>query len=333
MLTSHRDLVGRVVCVTGGAGFIGSHLVDRLISEGAAHVVVIDNFWLGRSENLDSAILSKKVTVYREDIELKSALEYIFEEQSIDIVFNCATKALNYSFVNPSNAYLTNVIGVVNLLELQRKKKFRSLCHFSTSEVYGTAQYEPIDEKHPISPTTTYAAGKAAADLALESYVKMFGLDAFIVRPFNNFGPRQNYLGNLAAIIPSTVRRILSNKPPQLNGSGKQCRDFIYVSDTVESVIQLFPLLSSGDVVNVSSRNKIAMDVLVAKICNHMNYSGEVIYGPERQSDVLCHDGCVKKLTSMIDMVPTNFDVALRNTVDWYVERINRDDSINNFSA
>ena len=158
-----RDpLTNKTILVTGGAGFIGSHLVDQLIQVGVAEVVVIDNLFLGTEENLKDSMASGKVTLYRDDAELTSSLEYIFARHAIDVVFNLATKALNYSFLNPANAFDTNVKVVLNLLELQRRGLFKTLCHFSTSEVYGTAVYEPMDELHPRNPTTTYAAGKAA---------------------------------------------------------------------------------------------------------------------------------------------------------------------------
>ena len=191
---NRQSVKNKSVLVTGGAGFIGSHLVDAIIAEGAKDVIIVDNLFLGSEENIRDAV-SKGAIFYNEDIEFETSVTYIFERHNIDIVFNCATKALNYSFVNPANAFDTNVKGILNLLEHQRKGHFKTLCHFSTSEVYGTAVYEPMDENHPKAPTTTYAAGKAAADLAVESYVNMFGLDAFIVRPFNNYGPRQNYKG------------------------------------------------------------------------------------------------------------------------------------------
>ena len=165
----------RTSLVTGGAGFIGSHLVDKLIEGKANKVIALDNMFLGSEDNLNSAP-KLGAGFIKDDIEFASSLEYILKNEKIDIVFNCATKALNYSFVNPSNAFNTNINGILNLLEFQRQGLFESLCHFSTSEVYGTAIYEPMDEEHPKNPTTLYAAGKASADLALESYVQMFDL-------------------------------------------------------------------------------------------------------------------------------------------------------------
>jgi len=309
------------ILVTGGAGFIGSHLVDQLLEAGAKEIIVVDNMFLGSERNLTSALM-KGVKLYKDDIEIPSSLEYIFNAHKIDIVFNCATKALNYSFVNPKNAFDTNVNGTLNLLEHQRKGSFNTLVHFSTSEVYGTAVYEPMDERHPINPTTTYAAGKAAADLAVKSYVNMFNLDSFIVRPFNNYGPRQNHIGFMAGIIPITAYKILKGQRPEIHGTGLQSRDFIFVQDTVDAIIKLYPKMEAADSINISTDGQISVLDLINQIVKELNYTGEILNKPARGADVECHNASNLKIKSMIDYQLTPFDIGLKKTIAWYVENI-----------
>lgn len=308
---------GKVVLVTGGAGFIGSHLVDRLIADGAKQVIIVDNLFLGSEDNIQEALANGAV-FYNEDIEYKESLEYVFDAHQVDVVFNLATKALNYSFINPGNAFTTNVTGTVNLLELQRKGKFKSLCHFSTSEVYGTAVYEPMDEAHPKAPTTTYAAGKAAADLAVESYVNMFEVDAFIVRPFNNYGPKQNHKGLLAGVIPITAWRIQNNIEPELYGKGNQSRDFIYVMDTVDAVVKLYTVMPAGESVNISTDNCVTIEELLAKIIAYYDYQGELVRKEARGADVLTHNASNAKVKELISYNLTSFEDGLAETLDWY---------------
>jgi len=317
-----RNIAGERVLVTGGAGFIGSHMVDRLLLAGATEVVVIDNLFLGSEDNLQDSMKSGKVTLYRDDAEITTSLGYIFERHQIGAVFNCATKALNYSFLNPAAAFDTNVKVALNLLEFQRRGAFATLCHFSTSEVYGSAVYEPMDELHPRNPTTTYAAGKAAADLAVESYVRMFDLDSFIVRPFNNYGPRQNHRGLMAGVIPVTAWRILQGGKPELHGDGKQSRDFIFVEDTVDAVTKLFGILPAGESVNISTDNQVTIAELIDRIVAHMSYTGEVLRKPARKADVLTHIASNEKVRSLIDYNLTAFDVGLARTLDWYAQRL-----------
>jgi len=314
-------IANSTILVTGGAGFIGSHIVDRLITEGAKEVVVVDNMFLGSEDNLKNA-MDKGAILHKDDIEIPSSVDYIFEKHDIDIVFNCATKALNYSFVNPKNAFDTNVNGVLNILEHQRKGSFKTLVHFSTSEVYGTAIYEPMDEKHPINPTTTYAAGKAAADIAVNSWVSMYDIDAFIVRPFNNYGPRQNHKGYMAGIIPITAYRILNNINPEIHGTGLQSRDFIYVLDTVDAIIKLYSKMKKGDSINISTDGQVSMKKVIQQIVSIMEYKGEVLQKEARGADVECHNACNKKVKSLIDYNLTSFDDGLKKTIEWYQENI-----------
>lgn len=309
------------ILVTGGAGFIGSHLVDRLFKDGAKEIIIIDNLFTGSEDNLDEAFKNNLI-LYKDDIELYGSLEYIFEKHDINIVFNCATKALNYSFNNPKNAFDTNTTGILNLLEFQRKKAFKTLVHFSTSEVYGSAIYEPMDEDHPLKPTTTYAAGKAAADIALETYVRVYGLDSIIVRPFNNYGPRQNYKGYLAAIIPITAWKILNGISPEIHGTGKQSRDFIYVLDTIDAIMKIYDKLKSGESVNISTDGQVSVTTVIEKICDIMNYKGKVLHKKARISDVECHNASNEKIKTMIDYQLTDFDTGLKKSLNWYEKNI-----------
>ena len=311
---------GARILVTGGAGFIGSHLADRLITEGADKVIVIDNLFLGNLENLKGAQKQGAIFIC-DDAEIPGVLDYIIKDNGIDIVFNCATKALNYSFINPSNAFMTNVNIISILLELLRAERFNTLCHFSSSEVYGSAMYEPMDEKHHMNPTTTYASGKAAADLMLFSYVKQYELDAFIMRPFNNYGPRQNFQGPLAGVIPMTVKHILSGEPPEIHGTGEQSRDYIFVLDTVNAVIKLYDILGKGDVVNVSSNGQITINDLVSSIAKEMDYSGEILRKEARTADVFCHNASNEKMRRFIDFSPISLQEGLKQTIAWYREQ------------
>ena len=132
----------------------------------------------------------------------------VMEKEQTEVVFNMATIALNYSFFNPFDAYMVNVQIANTLLELMSMGVFKTLIHTSSSEAYGTARYSPMDEEHPTDPTTPYAAGKAAADMMVHSFSKVMDMDIAIIRPFNNYGPRQNAEGPLAGIIPATAKRI-----------------------------------------------------------------------------------------------------------------------------
>jgi len=320
----NREIKNSVILVTGGAGFIGSNLVDRLIREEAKEVIVIDNLFCGREENLSLSSCKKNMFFYNDDAEYMSSLEYIFDKHKIDIVVNCATKALNYSFVNPSNSFNVNTNIVINLLELLRKKKYKTLCHFSTSEVYGSAVYEPMDELHPKNPMTLYAAGKAAADIAVETYVRMFNVDAFIFRPFNNYGPRQNYHGYMAAVIPITAYRIFNSQKPVVYGTGEQSRDFIFVDDTIDALIKIFPLIHTGETVNVSTDNQILIIDVIKKVCELMDYRGEIDFLPARPADVKCHNADNSKIKSLIEYKLTPFDEGMAKTIDWYKKEFAR---------
>ena len=315
------SIKGKNILVTGGAGFIGSHLCDALLEKGAGKVVCLDNFFLGKMENLEDALTHENFVLYRDDARNFGVVEAIIEREGIEVVFNMATIALNYSFFNPFDAYMVNVSIANTLLELLKIGKYKTLIHTSSSEAYGTAQYSPMDENHPTDPTTPYAAGKAAADIMVHSFAKVLPLDIAIVRPFNNYGPRQNAEGPLAGIIPATAKRLKNGGKPVIHGDGEQTRDFIYVKDTVRGLIMAYENENSrGQIMNLGSGKDISMNHLLQEICDYMGYQGEWEHHVSRTSDVrkLCAD--ITKARKLIGFEPEMpFEKGIRETLDWYM--------------
>ncbi len=314
------SIKGKKVMVTGGAGFIGSHLCDELLARKAAKVVCIDNFFLGKMENLSDALKHDNFILYRDDARHFGVMQAIIEKEEIEVVFNLATIALNYSFFNPFDAYMVNVQIANTLLELLQMNAYKTLIHTSSSEAYGTAQYSPMDENHPTNPTTPYAAGKAAADMMVHSFSKVLNMDISIVRPFNNYGPRQNAEGPLAGIIPATAKRIKNGRKPMVQGDGAQTRDFIYVKDTVCGLLLAYEKETSrGQIINLGSGIDISMNSLLQDICDYMGYSGEWEHQPERTSDVRSLCANIQKAEKLLGFKPQmNFHDGLRETLDWY---------------
>lgn len=311
------------ILVTGGAGFIGSHLCDALLDAGAAKVVCLDNFFLGKEENIIEAQKQGNFILYRDDARQLGVLQSIIEKEKINIVYNMATIALNYSFFNPSDAYMVNVEIANNLLTLMRLGLFQTLIHISSSEAYGTAQYSPMDENHPLHPTTPYAAGKASVDLMLLSFSYITSLDIRIIRPFNNYGPRQNAEGNLAAIIPATARRINMGLLPIVEGDGEQTRDFIYVSDTVRGLLLAYEKEGArGKIINLGSGKEISINNLLKGICDYMNYIGKWEHRTSRSSDVRRLCASIGIAESILDFKPqVSFEEGIKKTLDWYIEK------------
>ncbi len=314
------SIADKNVLVTGGAGFIGSHLCDELLDREAAKVVCVDNFFLGKQENIEQAVQHENFVLYRDDARHFGVMQSIIEKEKIDVVFNMATIALNYSFFNPFDAYMVNVEIANTLLELLKIGAYKTLIHTSSSEAYGTAKYSPMDENHPTDPTTPYAAGKAAADIMVHSFSKVLDLDISIVRPFNNYGPRQNAEGPLAGIIPATAKRIKNGGKPMVQGDGEQTRDFIYVKDTVRGLMLAYEKEESrGQIINLGSGKDMSMNALLQGISDYMGYTGEWEHQPERTSDVrnLCAD--IKKAKELLGFEPlVDFESGIKETLDWY---------------
>ena len=282
----------------------------------------MDNFFLGNIKNIEDALKSdqKKVALYKEDATNVFSMTNIIHAEQPDVIVNFATKALLYSFENPAEAFNVNTQIIINLLDALRLKKYGRLVHISTSEVFGSASSEKINEEHPLQPETTYAAGKASADLAIRSYLKMFDLDVLVIRPFNNYGPKQNDKA-LAALIPITIRKILNNEAPTIEGTGLQTRDFIYVEDTVRLIKKFIdhPYTLVEKFYNIGSGAETSIVSLVQEICQLMNYEGDITYKPKRIADVQRHLADTARLKSVFpDFQPTPLIFGLKKTIEWY---------------
>ncbi len=318
------SLKNKSVMVTGGAGFIGSHLVDQIIKHNPESVTVIDNFFLGKTSNLveaqrifpDLSILNKDASIYEEMTQL-------LEGECIDVAFNLAVIPLPASIERPAWTFKHNIDIAITACELARNDYVKTLIHFSSSEVYGSSIYAPMDENHPLNGTTTYAVSKAASDLLVLAYHKMYNIDTAIIRPFNNFGPRQNE-GSYAGVIPITIKRILGGMSPVIYGYGKQTRDYIYVTDTAKAAIDIYDSARSrGRALNIASGREISIEYLVHQISNYMNWKKGIVYEKERQGDVKRHIANVFLAEDLLDFRPSiSFEEGLKKTIDWYKEHL-----------
>ncbi|MGA2406155.1 MAG: GDP-mannose 4,6-dehydratase [Bacteroidales bacterium] len=319
------SLLGKNVLVTGGAGFIGSHLCDTLLTDSCNSVIAVDNLFLGKEKNLELAKEHKNFIFINADITDYELIKSIIYDNSIDIIFHLAVVPLEISLENPIWCFDENVKMTENILEIIRLSEHKiTLIAYSSSEVYGSALYVPMDENHPMLAHTPYAASKVASDMMVYSYIKTFNIEAAIVRPFNNYGPRQNE-GSYAAVIPLTIKRILKGEKPVIYSDGKQTRDFIYVKDTAYWTLEIFNNENTrGEIINLSSGKQTEIANIIQIICNEMNYSGSIERRPLRNGDVRCHQGSMDKAKNIINFnYDNNLIITIKNTIDWYKENIN----------
>jgi NAD dependent epimerase/dehydratase len=222
--------MNKKILVTGGGGFIGSHLIETLIKNGYSVRTIVpynpDNSW-GWIDSFEPN-MKKNLEVISGDICDQNLVIKLVK--NVDIIFHLAALiSIPYSYLSPRSYISTNIIGTLNLLEAIKISNVELFVQTSTSEVYGSSQYSPIDEKHPLNAQSPYAATKIASDQLALSYYRSFDLPVSIIRPFNTFGPRQS----LRAFIPTIITQILSNKKKIRLGNLNSKRDFSYVSDTV----------------------------------------------------------------------------------------------------
>jgi len=244
---------------------------------------------------------------------------------TIDVVFDLAVIPLNTSLKYPQYSFETTVLITSIFCELLREGHFETLLHFSSSEAYGSARTVPMSEDHPLDPHTPYAAAKAAGDHLVRSYVATFGVDALIIRPFNNYGPRQTDQ-QYAPIIPIMLRCVFEERVFSIFGDGQQTRDYIYVTDTARAVLDLYKRFpESGQVVNVASGQEISVVDLKTKIERVLGREVPCQYLDPRPGDVRRHRADITLLKSLIDFEPEiSIEEGLARTAEFYRERVNR---------
>ncbi|MBI2672549.1 GDP-mannose 4,6-dehydratase [Candidatus Woesearchaeota archaeon] len=320
------SLKNKSIVVTGGAGFIGSHLVDALIKEEPEKIIVVCNFSLGKKENLKEAEENfQNLKIINQSVADYKSVKKIFENEGVDITYNLAVIPLPASLEDPLGSTLENLKMIINVCELLRKGFFKKLINFSSSEAYGTARKVPMNEEHPLNPETPYAASKAGGDLIVDSYFRTFKLPVATLRPFNNYGPRQN-AGKFAGIIPLTIKRIMNNENIVINGDGEQTRDFIFVTDTAKAAVE-FGKNSNviGKTINVASGREISINYLIELIKKEFNYKGEVTYGPERPGDVRRHFADISLAKKILGFEPSvKIEDGIKVTCDWYKKNLSK---------
>ena len=306
------------ILVTGAEGFIGSHLTELLVEKGYSVKAFVRYNFTNNWGWLESSKYLKDIEIYTGDVR---DYDSVYDSmKDVDVVFHLAALiGIPYSYVSPLAYIKTNTEGTYNILEAGRKLGVDRIVVTSTSEIYGTAQYVPIDEKHPYNPQSPYAASKASADHLALSYYRSFGTPVTIIRPFNTYGPRQS----ARAIIPTIVTQILSGKTQIKLGNLEPTRDLNYVKDTANGFVTVgLHEKTIGDVYNIGSGREISIGELVQKIIDLLGRHVEIVQDEQRvrpeKSEVerlLCNADKAKALTGWKPQY--TLEDGLKETIEW----------------
>ena len=312
-------MVDKTALVTGADGFIGSHLTEALLARGYRVRALSQYNSFNNWGWLEDIPQTDRLEIVCGDVRDPDFCRHICRD--IDVVFHLAALiAIPYSYVAPDSYVDTNIKGTLNMCQAARDCGVGRIVVTSTSEVYGTAQYVPIDEKHPRQPQSPYSATKIGADAIAKSFFNAFNLPVVIVRPFNTYGPRQS----ARAIIPTIITQIASGKRNLKLGDLSPTRDFNYVTDTAAGFIALAetPGIEGRDI-NIATGKEVTMADTLAAIAGIMNVEVETITDPQRlrpaKSEVnrLCGDNTL--ITSLTDWRPAHtLEDGLRKTVEWF---------------
>lgn len=315
------------VLVTGAGGFIGSHLVEELVRQGEEVRAFVRynsrNQW-GLLEDLPKPVL-EEIEIVLGDLKDPDGIKKAVK--GCQKVFHLgALIAIPYSYVHPFDFIQTNVVGTANLLNACLEMEgLERVVHTSTSEVYGSAQYIPMDEKHPLQAQSPYSASKIGADQLAESYYRCFDLPVSILRPFNTFGPRQS----IRAIIPTIISQALSEEKIRL-GNLKPRRDFLFVKDTVRGFIEIGKCEKAiGKVVNIGTGKDISIEELTKKILDLLGGKREIETDARRirpeKSEVMQLLSDTRLAQGLFGWKPRySLEEGLKETIDWYRKNLSQ---------
>jgi UDP-glucose 4-epimerase len=307
------------ILITGGAGFIGSHLTDKLLSLGHK-VTVLDNLVNGKESNLKEAATSPNFRFIKGDILNQDTCKNATE--GIDIVYHLACLGVRHSLHSPFENHRVNAEGSLNVLEASRENKVKRFFYISTSEIYGDIKQFPIDENGIPLPKTVYGSSKLAGENYAYSYHTCFGMDTTILRIFNNYGPRAHYEGDAGEIIPRSIVNMLYGTAPIIFGDGQVTRDFFYVKDTAAALAQLLDINSiSGEIINIGTGEEITMKHLLEKLIELMKSDLRINYMEDRPADVPRLWVNPAKFLSITNFKSAySFEKGLIETINYYKE-------------
>ena len=301
------------VIVTGGLGFIGSHIVDSLLEDNK--VTIIDNMSTGKLENLENPN-HENLSIIEEDL-LEADLDEILKGK--DYVFHLAALAsVPKSVEEPLTYHENNIDATVRLLIATKNNGVEKIVFSSSSAVYGENPNMPLKEDEPLMPLSPYAAQKAGCELYLKAFHESYGLNYTVLRYFNVFGPRQDKNSQYAAVIPNFISALLEGESPVIYGDGEQSRDFIYVKDIAEANIKAAESDYNG-VVNVALGKSMTINHLFEVIKDVLDSDIEVKHVEERPGDIKHSLACIDNLKNIGFQPDTDtFEKHLRETVEWF---------------